>query len=270
MHERLLCIGTALVFVLFSSTALAHEYWLDPVESQLSVGDTLLVDVRNGEGFSGAAYPFDPTRLQTAELVSNKTRSQLAGRLGDYPAFQVRVSEPGLQLMRVDTRMAELEYESSATFEAFLAEHALDDIGKRHRERGLPLTDIVERYYRFCKSFISIGERALHRTGEQASALQAQGQRFELVPQGDPYQTDLLSIQVLLEGEPKLGRQVELYHRNRSWQVSRITAITDGQGLVSFDVSAEGDYLLNSVWLLESVDDSVHWESLWASMVFER
>jgi len=91
-----------------------------------------------------------------------------------------------------------------------------------------------------------------------------------LVPDKDPYKVDRLVLTLLFDGLPLADRQVELHHRDQARQSRKVLALSDENGQVSFDIAANGDYLINSVWLQEPLDDSVHWESLWASLVFER
>ena len=52
-----------------SVQAYAHEYWLEPPSTRYSVGDTFMIDIRNGEGLEGIALPLEPGKLQTAGVV---------------------------------------------------------------------------------------------------------------------------------------------------------------------------------------------------------
>ncbi len=274
------------LLLLFShaGAALAHEYWLDPVGTQWQTGDTLQADIRNGQEFAGTPYPFDPQGLARAGLISDHQRRPLTGRLGDYPAIQIPLSDVGLNLLLLETTQRELKYKGYSDFETFLDYHGLQAVKQRHMERGLPSQEIIEHYYRYCKALVNVTSAdvssAISQTtteeslqGEptsSAAALQPQNQRFELVALENPFDVDTLSLQLLFEEAPLGDRQVELFHRNSSNDVARLTAVTDEKGVVRFDVSSSGDYLVNSVLVLEPDAPPAHWITLWASLFFQQ
>jgi len=267
--SKVVLSGIAAAMATIATSVQSHEYWLDPVQSYFSVGEVVKVDLRNGENFAGTAYPYEPDRLKRAELISNQVRIPVAGRLGDYPALQVKVSDPGLHLIRLDTQSRVLKYDSFDKFEEFLAEHALHAFAEKHSDRDLAKAQVSERYYRYCKLLFPVSSTSAD-SQHLPVALQAQGQRLELVPENDPFDADRLVLTLLLEGLPLADRQVVLHHRDKARHSRKVLAVSDENGQVSFDIALIGDYLINSVWLLEPLDGSVHWESLWASLVFER
>lgn len=273
-----------LLLATHTGTTLAHEYWLDPVGTQWQTGDTLQADIRNGQDFTGTPYPFDPQGLARAGLISDHQRRSLTGRLGDYPAIQIPVNDVGLNLLLLETTQRELKYKTYSDFETFLDYHALQPIKQRHKDRGLPTEQIIEHYYRYCKAMINvhaansssanINSKTQHAehyaTTTSSAALQPQDQRFELVPLENPFEVNTLNLQLLFEEAPLSNRQVELFHRNRRGIVVRSTSISDETGHVQFDVSISGDYLVNSVLLLEPDTPSAHWVTLWASLFFQQ
>jgi len=255
--------------------ALAHEYWLQAEDRQWVAGEQLRADIRNGENFVGSTLPFDPDALARAGLISDNSRLALSGRLGDYPAFQMPLQETGLHLLLLETTQRELRYDAYSDFETFLNYHGLQGIAERHRSRGLPREDIVEHYYRYCKSFVDVQPRqsgkvdtlGTARSERSASALAPQEQRLELIALDNPMHGNTLQLQLHFEGAPLANRQVELFYRDsESAAVSRTVRDTDTNGLVTFDTAASGDYLFNSVNVVEPADPSAHWETLWASL----
>lgn len=273
-----------LLLATHAGTTLAHEYWLDPVGTQWQTGDTLQADIRNGQELTGTPYPFDPQGLARAGLISDYQRRPLTGRLGDYPAIQIPLSDAGLNLLLLETTQRELRYDAYSDFETFLDYHALQTIKQRHYDRGLPTEQIIEYYYRYCKALVNvqpvdtapaISETVTMESGQRATvntaaALQPQDQRFELVPLENPFEVNSLSLQLLFEESPLADRQVELFHRDSRDVVIRRTAVSDDQGLVQFDVSTSGDYLINSVLVLEPDAPPAHWTTLWASLFFQQ
>ena len=283
------------ILLFIAGPATAHEYWLDPIGSEWSVGDTLLADIRNGEDFIGVKLPFDSNLISRAGLISQSGRLPLTGRLGDYPAFQMPAKETGLHLLLLERKRRELVYEDLPRFEKFLRYHDLDDIAERHRQRALPDTDIVEHYFRYSKALVnvcaatedaddSVPESSTALENEQAAndkegttdtsashpALNVQNQRLELIATGNPFGSDLLGTRVLFENTPLANRQVELFHKGESGKVTRRVQQSDDTGFVQFDVSKPGDYMLNSVWIEETSVAGAQWISLWASLFFQQ
>lgn len=273
-----------LLLATHAGATLAHEYWLDPVGTQWQAGDMLQADIRNGQDFTGTPYPFDPQGLARAGLISDHERRALTGRLGDYPAIEIPLTDAGLNLLLLETTRRELKYKAYSDFETFLDYHGLQAIKQRHKDRGLPSEGIVENYYRYCKALVDVTaadaspaisetnteESAQGEPSNSTAALQPQNQRFELVALENPFDVDTLSLQLLFEAAPLENRQVELFHRNSNDVVARLTAVTDEVGIVRFDVSSSGDYLVNSVLLLEPDAPTAHWVTLWASLFFQQ
>jgi uncharacterized GH25 family protein len=123
------------------------------------------------------------------------------------------------------------------------------------REEGLtrirPTGDVQrERFARFAKSIVK-------GAPEAAGPL---GWRFELVPLSSS------RFQLLYEGKPLADTLIVAMNRSKQ----RLTARTDAAGTVAFDLGA-GAWLIKSVHMVEAPADSgVKWESLWASLTFEK
>lgn len=266
--------------VLFSSAmqSAAHEYWLDPVGTRWVAGGELQADIRNGQEFLGTTLPFDPAAFARAGLVSDSHRQGLDGRLGDYPAIRLSLQDEGLNLLLLETTQRELRYDDFEAFETFLDYHGLPDIAERHQARGLPRQNIVEHYYRYCKSLIEVEPTAIINTdapvaqdlSRTAPALSPQNQRLELIADSNPMQADTLRLQLQFEGKALAGRQVELFFRDSADAVTRTVAVTDDNGSVELAIESAGDYLVNSVQVVEPEDTAAHWETHWASLTFQK
>lgn len=268
--------GVAIIALLMlSQQSFAHEYWLDSTQPTWLVGDTLTMDIRNGENYVGNALPLNPHALVAAGIVSPDTRKPLAGRLGDYPAIQLPLTESGLHLVIVETSDTPLNYEDLPAFEQFLSDHDYLPIKDQHLANGYPQTNIRESYTRFAKSLVTVSnsndktDKKLKLDTDQA-ALDAQGLRYELVALNDPHTNDSLSTRLLLNSTAVAGRQIEWYHRDTSGVVIKNKAKTDHQGEVLIDISEPGEYLLNSVWIKPATIKEAHWQSYWASLTFEK
>jgi uncharacterized GH25 family protein len=74
-----------------------------------------------------------------------------------------------------------------------------------------------------------------------------------------------LKLQLLFEGKPLAGALVTAIHRDDT--TKRVSARTDAKGAVSLPL-AGGVWLIKSVHLVRGREQT--WESLWASLTFER
>ena len=247
-----------------------HEYWLDPIESTANVGSKIIMDVRNGQNYSGAGFPFDPNNFKSVVISSEQSANNYSGRLGDYPAIHFTPTDIGLHSVSLETNQKTLVYDSFSEFEAFLSYHGLDNIREQHVELNLPLTDISEHYFRSAKTLIKIVVNQKAESNlENHSALKPVGSLFEMVAMQDPYADgiDSFSLKLLYAGKPLPARQVEMFWKGS--QLLRLTTTTDIDGVATFRTLGKGDYMFNAVQVLESENAAVQWSSYWASLTFE-
>lgn len=275
---KLTTIATILLSVTYAN---AHEYWLAPVEKQWQVGQVFKADIRNGEDFIGTAYPFDNAALRFGGLISDTARRPLRGRLGDYPAISYKLEEPGLHLSILETTAREITYEKSDKFQNFLHYHDLNSIANALPDMPSGQNKIRERYFRFVKALFVVApanstspETSLINAMQKdstAAALEAQGQRLELVAGSVSDDTNDINVTLLLDGKALANRQVEIFHQADSKsEATRKLALSDAKGTVTFNIAAKGDYLINSVWISRPQINDVDWETLWASMTFSH
>jgi len=268
---------TLLISLLLVSIATkAHEYWLDPVDSSVSLGSSAIIDLRNGEDYAGSAFPFDSSQFESITINSKDSSSEYQGRLGDYPAIHPELNDNGLHSINVTTTPKQLTYETWQQFNTFLDYHGLDSIKEQHAKRGLPTIGIREQYYRSAKTLIQVsnaGEITLAATpdidSENNQVFSATDSVFELLMMNNPYsKAETVSVKLLYEATPLRNRQVELFWKGSS--LLRFTATTNNEGIATFKLLGNGDYLINAVHVVEPTVDDVHWFSYWASVTFER
>lgn len=266
----------SLSLLTLSSSLPAHEYWLDPIDSSVARGDSAIVDIRNGQSFSGPAFPYDESQYQTITVNNPSGSETYVGRLGDYPAIHPQLNTDGLHSINVDTNPKRLTYKTWEQFNTFLNYHGLHTIKDRHQERELPTTDINESYVRSAKTLLQVNSTGSLNLDNSTSvdisnhkAFSASGSIFEMLLLDNPYsKTETVRIKLLYQSKPLSKRQVEMFWKGST--LIRLTAITDDAGIATFKLLGEGDYLLNSVKVAEPENDDAHWLSYWASITFER
>ncbi len=273
-------ISTSFAATLFlaQGTASGHEYWLDAVDPSISKGKKIIVDVRNGENFAGSAYPYNLTDFLSIDFSSNGTTEPYTGRLGDYPAIHKTIDSIGLYAVSVNTNKDTLKYNTWEKFNKFLNYHSLDEIPALHQSRNLPNSFIKEHYWRNAKTLFEVtdvktsettkADAESHNTAN--SVFNTSGVEFEMVLLDNPL-NDIpeMRVQLFFKGAPLANRQTEMFWRGE--QMFRFTQKTNNDGIATFKLLGDGDYLFNAVHLREpKAGENAHWSSLWSSITFER
>lgn len=244
----------------------AHEFWIAPQQYRVEPGETIEAHLRNGENFKGSALSFLPRNFRRFDMVRDGKAHPVPGRAGDMPALSMPADRPGLATVVHVTTDTVLTYRDWQKFENFVTHKDARWVLAAHADRGLPQVPLRERYSRYAKSLIAVGDGA----GQDAAV----GMTVEIVALANPYtdnMTDGLPVQVLYRGGPVTGAQIELFERAPDGQVSVSLHRADGRGQVVLPVLAGHEYLADHV-VLRPIDpetgDGPVWESLWAALTF--
>lgn len=258
----------SLVFLLVSTLpAIGHEFWISPLDYQIEESENVIADLRVGQDFKGANFGYIPQNFVRFELVAGERAIQVVGRIGDRPALNMAAPDDGLWVVVHETNDSLLTWDSWEEFVNFVDHKKLAGTLELHAERGLSQEDVRERYRRFAKALVAIGDGR----GQDRPV----GLRTEIVANANPYTDDLsggLPVSVLFEGAPRSGVQVEVFDRDPADDVTTFTVMTDGEGRAVIPVQPGHEYLLDSVVMLPLYPDDPGgdpvWESLWAAMTF--
>ena len=262
---RLLVSSWVSIFcaTLLAAPLFAHEFWLEPIQFQVEIGDPIEIHFRNGQEFKGGSLSWFDRRIARSEMRMNDSITQTQGRSGDLPAIQTSAAAQGLLTFVHQTTMQTLTYRDPAQFEAFVAHKDLDPEALRNPE--YPLS---EGYRRFAKSLIGIGH--------SAGADEVTGLEIEFVARKNPYVADLtdgLPFQLFYQDQPHPNAQVEVFDRAPDGTVKITLLRTDASGHVTLPVQAGHHYLVDAVILRrpspdDAMEHKIEWESLWASTTF--
>jgi hypothetical protein len=257
-----------LLHVFGAGAAQAHDFWIAPDSYRPSVGALLRARLRVGDGFVGEAYPRNPKHLRRFALVDASGERGLWGRTGSDPAGSVSIARAGGQAVvyrsaRSATRL------SARRFAAHLREHGLRSIVQLRARRGDANMPAREVFSRCAKALLLAGPKGGDGDDFHAQAL---GLDLELVPDKSPYRLapgEPLSIRLLYRGQPVRGARVAA----RSARTPRraVVARTDAQGRARLALRRRGPWLVTAVHMFEAPRGlGADWESLWASLTFER
>lgn len=235
---------TVLTFVLLLSCAPlgAHDFWIEPTTFRPAAGETIGVALRVGEGFAGDPVPRDPEKLASFVVRDASGERDVDGIPYEDPAGEVAIDKAGPAMIGYRSSGSSVELPREK-FEKYLGEEGAE---------GLTVRDGIqrERFYRYAKSIIG--------TGVVNKPL---GYRLELIPADD-----LSRFQLLLEGKPLPNALVVALSRDGK----HLTARSDRAGRVVFALT-EGVWLIKSTRIAPAPAGSAFdWESLWASLTFER
>ena len=223
--------------------------------------------IRVGQNFKGSNYSFLPAQFKRFDLVQGDQVAPVQGTVGDRPALNMPVTDEGLLVVVHQTTDSFVTYRDAALFENFVRHKDFAWALDQHAERGLPETGFRERYSRYAKSLIAIGDGA----GADGQV----GMETEIVALKNPYSGDVsgaMPVQVFYQGAVRADVQVELFERDPEGEVTVSLHRTDGEGIAMIPVKQGHEYLVDSVVMrpLEVTEDNdAPWESLWASLTFK-
>lgn len=246
---------------------LAHEFWIDAVRWQVAPDAPIIADIRVGEDFKGSAYAYLPPRFRRFDIVQNGRVTAVDGRPGDRPALAMAAPEEGLAVIVHVTSDYHLTYRDWQKFVNFATHKDWAHLIEQHRERGLPETGFRERYARYGKSLIAVGN------GDGTDIVT--GIETEIVALANPY-TDVLTeglpIRVFYQDEPRRDAQVEVFEKAPDQSVTVFTLRTDNSGQTVVPTKPGHTYLVDAVVirpLNATAENDPVWESLWASLTFK-
>ena len=255
-----MCLGlfTALIV---SNSLQAHEFWMEPENHSVSVGDTLKIKLRVGQHLKGNQQPYIKSWFEEFQILDKEGIRPVSGMQGDMPAFAMKVRTPGLQVVNYVSSTDDMRYHSKEQFERFIEYEGLTGVLERHRERGLPDLGFREDYVR-CAKALAVGGSA---EGQDLLV----GMPLELLAEENPYLTKSTSLSVRLfwQGEPVPDIQIRIFHRGSENEEK--TVRTDAEGRAQIPLTAPGFFLLNAVYMLEvEQNNGAVWKSYWASLSF--
>lgn len=255
-------------FLLAPLGVFAHEFWIQPHEYRLEGGEALEADLRVGMDFLGNSMPFLPNAQTEFNITDALGTRPVDGRLGDNPAVNISPSAEGLQILNLFTTSSMLTWDEFQKFEEFVNLHGMEWALASHTARGLPETGFKEAYTRFVKSLVAVGAGA----GQDRYL----GMFFELVAGANPYTDDMsagMPITVLYRGTPLPEMQVDLFYRNETGELTRLSVETNARGTAIVPNLGAGEYMVNSVHMIIPFPDDIErtgvvWHSLWGSITY--
>lgn len=255
-------LAGALVLLLCTSAAQAHEFWLVPHDAVTERDRQVVFELRIGPTWPGVQSPRLKNLVDWFKARDAQGVREVAGRDGSLAVGHLTARETGATVVAMRTNRAHLEL-SADEFNQYLKEEGLTDVLQMRRKFGLDSAPGREYFSRCAKSIVLVG-------GESHGYDQLMQLPLELVPQSDPMELHgdgEFALQLLLAGKPLEGALVKA-----QLQVDpplELSAVTDVDGRVRLPLPRPGLWLFNAVHMAPSAEDDADWESLWASLTLQ-
>ncbi|MBA3439949.1 MAG: DUF4198 domain-containing protein, partial [Pyrinomonadaceae bacterium] len=224
---------------------MAHDYWLEPEAFMMPAGSSVIVRMYLGDDFKiEEERPFQKNQTPRFQMFSAQETQNLlpSGQDGKSPVAQVTPRVAGNYLIAMERNAQNIKLDAEK-FRQYLAEEGLNQIIALRQQSGEDKTEGRERYSRYLKSLLKVGDRNTDVYNRIV------GHRLELVPQANPYELkvgDPLKVRVYFDGKPLSGAKIFAYSREAG-QVFTQSATTSGDGSMSFTLDRPGQWLIRLV-----------------------
>ena len=242
----------------------AHDLWIEPATFATAPGKVLALRLRVGQDLVGDPVARDEAVIDQFVLVDRKARHMIPGRDRSDPAGFIRIDSAGVLIVGYRSRPSAVVL-PAAKFNDYLREEGLEAVAAERAKRNQSTADGRELFSRAAKSLV-LSEAAPARDGDRPLGL-----RLELVAEANPYRrrnSDDLPFRLLFENRGLAGALVVAI--NKQDPSARLTARTDTNGRVRFNLLRSGMWMVKAVHMIPAPADSgADWESIWASLTFE-
>ncbi|TWT43612.1 Nickel uptake substrate-specific transmembrane region [Phycisphaerae bacterium RAS1] len=247
--------------VSLSCAARAHDFWIEPSSFRPAGGEAIRIALRVGEQFDGEAVKRNDEKIERFVILGPEGEKPVAGRDGADPAGLARCDKPGGYVVLYRSRRSSIELEA-AKFESYLREEGLEAIIAQRAAAGQSDKPGREVYSRCAKALIRVGD------GPQAD--RRAGLPLELIALDAASKAGAgASFELLYDGKPLAGARVCALRKGAGDQ--ELSVRTDAAGRVEFKLDQPGVWLIKAVHMTRApADANADWESLWATLTFEK
>jgi hypothetical protein len=260
--------GVVVLLTFLASPGLAHDLWILPGKFRLGVDEETRVFVNSGDVFPQSLTLLGQNRLSEVSSASSGGELPVSEFRVDGKSltFDFRSAAAGAHVIALGTRPRTVRMKGQ-DFEDYLAEEGLTAIAAVRKELGQSSEPAVERYAKWAKAVVDVGDEP----GAEGVWAESRGQPFEIVPLEHPNRVKpggSLRLSVLLDGEPLAG--VRITGARASGPAKEISASTDERGEAAVTVTAPGRWYVRAIHMIRlDGDPEVSWESYWATLTFE-
>ena len=259
-----------ILILLFSAvtSAAAHEYWFEPDSFFVKTGGKTNIHLYVGEALKmDEERPFQAAKTDSFQLFSNFGTFDLRSMAEDdkAPVLTFGGDKSGTYLMSMERSWSYITLESEK-FKDYLNDEGMSYIIAERKKRGESSKDGRERYRRYLKTILQVGE------SHDASAKKRVGSRLEIVALDNPYTKKVggkIKFQVFFDGFPLIDYAVFADNRDdKNYVTQKLT--TDKKGKITVKLDHKGIWLVRLVYMqhCEKNCGDADWESFWGALSF--
>ena len=262
--------NAALVLVAWAASlsALAHEFWIDPLPAAPAVGAPVQMTLRVGEYYSGDLVAITTSHAVSLHSLSALRNDDLTARVpagSTLPALRLSFATAGSHVLAYESHPSQVVLPADK-FHAYLHDEGLDWVIRQREAAGTAATPGRERFRRSAKALLKVGGQS------DGASTRSTGQRLEILPLEDPLALAAgatLRFQLRFEGQPRPGVLVKAWHK-QGGQVTTIRGTTDPQGRFDMTLPFAGNWMLNAVHMVPATGSAeIDWDSFWGSLSFQ-
>jgi len=227
----------------------AHDFWVQPGAYWMAPGVATSLTLLVGHGPDRQRSAIPVRRIMRFEAVGPRgTKTNLLPSLqtGGPDDDTVVFQQPGTYLLVLQTDAAAYSLLPAIRFNDYLRIEGLTPAlvfrERMHRTKA----DGSEAYSRQAKTIIRVGTEP----DPGPSVTRPLGLPLEIVPDVDPYRESYpkeLPVHVFYHGRPLSGALVKLTNLRNDANPTEVH-LTDQKGQAVFNMSRDGDWLLNVIW----------------------
>lgn len=262
--------GVFLCALLAPVSAAGHDLWVLAGQYHLEPFETTRVFINDGDLFPASLTLLGQHRVTALALHGpTETRPISEFRVEDNSlSFEISPAEAGSYVVALSTRPRRVRLKAR-DFNAYLDDSGLESIRAKREELSESETATVERYAKWAKALIDVGEP---EEDEQSPAWSKPvGHTIEIVPDVNPNEVTAggsFGLRVLYEGEPLAG--VTVSGGKAGGLAGEVLTRTDAAGHANVTILSSGRWYLRTIHMIRRDDDpEVQWESFWCTLTFE-
>jgi uncharacterized GH25 family protein len=237
-------VWVAIVVLLTSGAAIAHDFWIEPSEFRPEPGALVTLRLRVGEHFRGDPVPLNPPLVKEFVVTTDGGPLPILRRPGAEPAGVVAVAQAGIAVVGYRSLPQRVEL-PAAEFERYLGLEGLEAVVATRAARSESSAPGREIFSRAAKSLLAVG------AGRPAAGHdRVLGFTLELIPERSPYALgvgDELPVVLRYEGKPLAGALVMALHASGETLAS---IRSDASGRVRVPLSRGGMWLVKAVHMV--------------------
>jgi hypothetical protein len=157
---------------------------------------------------------------------------------------------------------------TASEFDEYLKHEGLISTIEDRKTKGLSEQPATEKYSKHVKAILQVEKL---KTNDYENVI---GYPIEFIPLSNPYSLsvgDVLVVKLIFRGSPLSNQVVHVGHKASSHNQNVVEKEykTDQKGELSFTLEEKGKWYVASIYIVESDEEGIDYESNWATLTFE-